>query len=81
MLRKYPNLFADLSAGSGLTAISRDRKFGKKFLAEFQNKLIFGRDNFNSLLMDYLKSLNLSKTAFEKITYKNALKLLGECAD
>ncbi len=81
MLRKYPNLFADLSAGSGLTAISRDRKFGKKFLTEFQNKLIFGRDNFNSLLMDYLKSLNLSKTAFEKITYKNALKLLGECAD
>ena len=81
MLRKYPNLFADLSAGSGLTAISRDRKFGKKFLTEFQNKLIFGRDNFDSLLMDYLKSLNLSKTAFEKITYKNALKLLGECAD
>ena len=81
MLRKYPNLFADLSAGSGLTAISRDRKFGKKFLTEFQNKLIFGRDDFNSLLMDYLKSLNLSKIAFEKITYKNALKLLGECAD
>lgn len=78
MLRQYDNLYADLSAGSALTAISRDREFGKQFLIEFQDKLLFGRDYFDTRLMDYLKELDLPKAAFDKIAYKNALKLLGE---
>ncbi len=78
MLRHYDNVYADISAGSGLTAISRDREFGRNFLIEFQDKLLFGRDCFHTQHMDYLQGLDLPKGAFDKITYKNALKLLGE---
>ena len=78
MLKKYDNLYADLSAGSGLTAISRDEEFGRQFLIEFQDCLLFGRDYFDTRLMDYLQRLNLPKETFDKITYQNAQKLLGE---
>ncbi|MFT5368702.1 MAG: putative TIM-barrel fold metal-dependent hydrolase [Candidatus Latescibacterota bacterium] len=78
LLKKYDNLYADLSAGSALTAISRDETFGRAFLIEFQDKLLFGRDYFDTRLMDYLQGLNLPEEAFDKITYQNAQKLLGE---
>ncbi len=78
MLRQYDNLFADLSAGSALGAISRDPEFGRGFLIEFQDKLIFGRDYFDTRLMDFIQGLDLPGEAFDKITYQNALKLLGE---
>lgn len=78
LFRKYDNLYADLSAGSGLTAISRDQRFGRTFLLDFQDRLLFGRDNFDTKLMDYLKILDLPVEVFEKIAYKNALRLLGE---
>ncbi len=68
MLRQYDNLSADLSAGSALTAITRDPEFGKGFLIEFQDKLIFGRDYFDTRLMDFIQSLELPKEAFDKIT-------------
>jgi predicted TIM-barrel fold metal-dependent hydrolase len=80
MLRQYDNLFADLSAGSALGAISRDPAFGKGFLIAFQDKLIFGRDYFDTRLMDFIQGLDLPREAFDKITYQNALKLLGEDA-
>ncbi|NMB42537.1 MAG: amidohydrolase, partial [Clostridiales bacterium] len=44
LLRKYPNLYADLSANSGYTAISRDPDFGYSFLEEFQDRLMYGTD-------------------------------------
>jgi len=77
MLRRYDNLYADLSAGSALTAISRDRAFGRAFLIEFQDKLLFARDYFDTRLMDYLLELDLPEDAFDKITYQNAQRLLG----
>ena len=39
LLRNYPNMYGDLSAGSGANAIMRDPAFGYKFLEEFQDKL------------------------------------------
>ena len=50
MLRKYPNLYADLSAGSSLRALQRDFEFSRKFLTEFQDRLLFGRDYFDTKL-------------------------------
>lgn len=44
LLQKYPNLYGDLSAGSGARAIGRDRKFGKAFLIRNADKLMFGTD-------------------------------------
>ena len=43
LMRKYPNLLGDLSAGSGLNAIMRDRKFGISFLNDFRTDCILVR--------------------------------------
>ncbi len=78
MMRQYDNLWADLSAGSALNALKRDPEAGKKFLIEFQDKLLWGRDYFDTALMDFFQPLSLPKDAYDKITYRNALRILGE---
>ena len=85
LMRCYPNLCGDLSAGSGLNAISRDPAFGYRFLQEFQDRLFFGTDLLRigqeMPQVDYLKDAvqkgAISKTAYEKITWENAARLLG----
>ena len=90
LMRKYPNLLGDLSAGSGLNAIMRDRKFGISFLNEFQDRLYFGHD-FCSIrntqgmiqgltLSKYLDNLledgAISRKVYDKVCSENARKLL-----
>jgi predicted TIM-barrel fold metal-dependent hydrolase len=43
-LADYPNMFGDLSAGSGLNALTRDEAFTRDFLVRHQDKLLFGSD-------------------------------------
>jgi predicted TIM-barrel fold metal-dependent hydrolase len=43
-LRDYPNMYGDLSAGSGLNAFVRDPEHGRAFLARHQDKLLYGSD-------------------------------------
>jgi predicted TIM-barrel fold metal-dependent hydrolase len=43
-LTRYPNFFADLSAGSGLNAFTRDEEHGAAFFARHQDKLLYGSD-------------------------------------
>jgi predicted TIM-barrel fold metal-dependent hydrolase len=43
-LSDYPNLFADMSAGSGLNALLRDEDHAREFLARHQDKLMYGSD-------------------------------------
>ncbi|MBU4198340.1 MAG: amidohydrolase family protein [Verrucomicrobia bacterium] len=85
LLRKYPNLYADLSAGSGFNAISRDPEFGWWFLNEFQDKLLFGTDlchvDQDAPIAPYFQQLKAEKritpAACEKITAQNACRILG----
>ena len=44
LLADYPNLYGDLSAGSGLNALKRDPDFARGFLARHRRKLIWGSD-------------------------------------
>jgi predicted TIM-barrel fold metal-dependent hydrolase len=37
-------MYADLSAGSGLNALSRDEAFTREFLVRHQDKLVYGSD-------------------------------------
>lgn len=75
MLQTYPNLFADLSAGSGLNALKRDLAFARDFLIEFQDRLLYGRDNFTNHLQELLKTLELPEMVWAKITAHNAQRL------
>jgi predicted TIM-barrel fold metal-dependent hydrolase len=85
LMRAYPNLCGDLSAGSGFNAISRDPAFGYRFLEEFQDRLFFGTDLLRTgqdlPQVEYLKSAvqqaKISKATYEKITWQNADRLLG----
>lgn len=44
LFRRYPNLYGDLSAGSGYNALARDPQYAASFLNEFQDRLLFGTD-------------------------------------
>lgn len=44
LMRKYPNLYCDLSAGSGNNALTRDLDHAGRFLTEFQDRVFFGLD-------------------------------------
>ena len=84
LMRKYPNLCGDLSAGSGYNALTRDPEFGYAFMEEFQDRLYFGTDICepkNEMLLSYwlddaVNSKKLSRQAYEKISRKNAEALL-----
>jgi len=84
LLRRYENLYGDLSAGSGCNALSRDPNYAVKFLNEFQDRLLFGTDvcgpDTSTPLVDFLldlrKSGKISETVFQKIARENAIKLL-----
>jgi uncharacterized protein len=87
LLRTYPNMYADLSAGSGWNAITRDREYGIRFLNDCQDKLLFGTDvcfadpQGRMPQLRYLQQLRdegkLTVTAYEKIASGNGLRLLG----
>ena len=77
LLSRYPNLYADLSANSALNAIRRPPEGqGRRFLIEFQDQLLFGRDTFDDTLMDFLKQLDLPASVWDKVTCSNALRLV-----
>jgi predicted TIM-barrel fold metal-dependent hydrolase len=43
-LEEFPNLYGDLSAGSGFNALSRDPEFTRGFLRRHQSKLLWATD-------------------------------------
>ena len=76
MLRKYPNLYCDLSAGSGCNAMKRDPEFAKGFLTEFQDRVLYGRDYFDNIHQEFLNELGLQESIQEKIYNRNALRIV-----
>jgi predicted TIM-barrel fold metal-dependent hydrolase len=88
LLDKYPNIYGELSAGSGFNAITRDSEYGIKFLNDFQDKLLFGTDTLNRNMHEnqvpivgFMKRIiedgAISPDAYTKITHRNATRLLG----
>jgi predicted TIM-barrel fold metal-dependent hydrolase len=77
MFRQCPNLYADLSAGSGLGALRRDPEFAKYFCLEFQDRLLYARDCFDNRHQEFLNSLGLPSEVLAKIYSQNATKLVA----
>ena len=78
LLRKYPNLFCDISANSGLHALSRDHKFAKEFFLEFQDRILYARDSFHNNHQEFIYSLDLPESVLTKVFSTNAERLLEE---
>ncbi|MBN2450723.1 MAG: amidohydrolase family protein [Lentisphaeria bacterium] len=76
VLRQCPNLFCDISAGSGANGIGRDLEQGRQFCLEFQDRILFGRDYFDRRQMEVLESLDLPEEVLRKIHRGNAMVLL-----
>ena len=79
-------LFGDLSAGSGLNALSRDPKHTAEFFKRHQDKLLYGSDCqdveghgascVGAQIMSMVRKHSGSKTVERKILYENSKKLL-----
>ena len=76
MLDTYPNLWADLSAGSGLGAMQRDEIHARQFIENYQDRLLFGRDAPGDALRTWLLGLNLEPTVLRKLFHENAERLV-----
>lgn len=85
LMRKYPNLYGDLSAGSGHNALARDEEYAIKFLNEFQDQLMFGMDictpsnqpRLPSFLCKLKDEGKIPETVFNEIARLNAINILG----
>ncbi len=86
LLSDYPNMFGDLSAGSGLNSLKRDEDHTRGFLDRHQDKLLYGSDCNDSLgrgpgcqgsqTIKTVKELSATKEIRSKIFYRNASRLL-----
>lgn len=85
-LGDYPNLYGDLSAGSGMRALLRDEEFTRGFLARHQDKLLYGSDCQDVdtksekccgiRTLDTLRRLAPDKAVVRKILFENAERVL-----
>jgi predicted TIM-barrel fold metal-dependent hydrolase len=81
LMDNYENLYGDLSAGSGLSAIRRDPEFGREFLIRRADRLLFGTDYLaEGQQVDqfaFLEQLRLPAEVQAKIFRENARRVLG----
>lgn len=85
LLSDYPNMYGDLSAGSGLNSLLRDEDHARGFLKRHQDKLLYGSDCADSdgkgstcdgaKIIDAVRRLSENKKIERKLLYKNAKKL------
>ena len=84
LMREYKNLYVDLSAMSGLTAIKRDVNYTKKFFEEFPTRIMFGTDicfadqyaGQSAFMNSMLDEGRISEDIYDLIARENAEKLL-----
>jgi predicted TIM-barrel fold metal-dependent hydrolase len=86
LLSDYPNMYGDLSAGSGLNALLRDEDHAREFLKRHQDKLLYGSDCNDregegpgcsgSQQLATVRRLSPDPEATQKMLYGNASHLL-----
>lgn len=86
LLRECPNLYCDLSAGSGANAMMRDPDHCYRFFEEFSDRILYGCDicgvanqhqyTFSDFLEKARADKSVSEENYRKIVRYNAEKLL-----
>lgn len=82
LLSDFPNMFADLSAGSGLNSLLRDEAHARGFLERHQDKIMYGSDCVDTVgsgpkcqgaqTIAAVRRLSPSKNIERKVLYENA---------
>jgi predicted TIM-barrel fold metal-dependent hydrolase len=85
LLSDYPNVWGDMSAGSGLNSMTRDEDHARDFLKRHQDRLLFGSDCndrqagsdkcLGVKIITSIRKLAPDPKAERKILYENAAKL------
>ncbi|TWT57543.1 Amidohydrolase [Thalassoglobus neptunius] len=90
LLGEYPNLYGDMSAGSGFNALSRDEEFTAGFIERNSKQLLFGSDCpcldgegqgfqgtcYSMQLQNFLAGLVSDKSVLNDLFSRNALRAL-----
>jgi predicted TIM-barrel fold metal-dependent hydrolase len=86
-LADHPNMYGDLSAGSGHNALTRDEEFTRGFMTRHQDKLVYGSDCSDHVgsgpkctgaaTLAVIRRLAASKTIERKLLHDNAKKLFS----
>jgi len=84
-LSGYPNMYGDLSAGSGLNAFTRDEEHAREFIERHQDKLLYGSDCNDqdgqgskcsgAQMIAAIRRLSSSKEIERKLLYRNARRV------
>jgi predicted TIM-barrel fold metal-dependent hydrolase len=84
-LSDYPNMYGDLSAGSGLNALRRDEEFTRDFLTRHRDKLLFGSDCddrdgggpncLGAQIIATIRRLAATRQIERKLLYENAKRV------
>lgn len=87
-LSDYPNMYGDMSAGSGSNALTRDEDYTRIFMEKHQDKLLFGSDCPDELgivestgqcsgakTIQTIRKCSNNKQIERKLLYENAKKL------
>jgi predicted TIM-barrel fold metal-dependent hydrolase len=85
LMRRYPNLYAELSGGSGYNGLSRDPAYAVKFLNEFPDRCIYATDicapdmplPMANFLLTLRKENKISESVFQKIARENAIRVFN----
>lgn len=91
LMTEYPNIYGDLSAGSGLNALTRDKEFAEGFVARHRKRLLWATDCpckdgkgkdfpegcYVVKSLPVLRELAPNEETFEDIVHNNAVELLG----
>jgi predicted TIM-barrel fold metal-dependent hydrolase len=87
LLSDYPNMWGDMSAGSGLNSMLRDEAQATQFLKRHQDRLLFGSDCndrkahsekcLGSHIIAAIRKLSPDKKVERKILYENTSKLMN----
>lgn len=85
LLRDHPNFYADMSAGSGLNALTRDEEHARGFIERHQDKLMFGSDCADAVgvgkactgaeILAAIRRLAGSKKVERKLLFENAKRV------
>ncbi len=86
LLSDYPNMYGDMSAGSGLNFLTRDEDHARWFLEKHQDKLMYGSDCNDIFgrgpgcqganILANIKRLSANRGAERKILYENAKRII-----
>ena len=87
LMRKYENLYCDLSATSGSNALMRDPEYAARFIEEFSDRIMYGCDicamnqrfsfAFNEFLDKMYDDGMISAENYYKLVRGNAERILG----